>query len=306
MQHKNKQWFTITRPINFLGVKTIIQDIKELPKIYKVLLIIVGGVVTFLSFFDFNHLINSTTSPSFFTITNVLSTPKVYLGNIPKLVDALLYCLSGFASFTGILNVFLISLGKMSTYFWGLINAIIFGLFAFDFGYTGTAQLNLFFYIPFQFLGWYCWQRTLVFGQTTSVQAKKTTWWIVAPFVLGACAVLAVPWYYEIPAFHYAIVQSEYAYVNQLLPHLFDSLANSFAIIACLLMFLRIKEQWILWIILNVLQFSMFSGLTSLIAHQPVIININILIQTIFFIGNSVIGLMAWNNKTKSKLVFTI
>lgn len=84
---------------------------------------------------------------------NVLNTPKPYLDNMPKWIDATLYSLSGLVSFTGILNVFLISFGKMSNFFWGLINVTTFGLFAFDFGYTGDAQLNLFFYLPFQFIG---------------------------------------------------------------------------------------------------------------------------------------------------------
>ena len=39
--------------------------------------------------------------------------------------------LSGGASFTGALCVVLITKGKFSSYFWGLINTSLYGLFAF-------------------------------------------------------------------------------------------------------------------------------------------------------------------------------
>ncbi|WP_338964246.1 MULTISPECIES: nicotinamide riboside transporter PnuC [unclassified Spiroplasma] len=304
MKNKQQKWFIITRPINFLGVKTIWKDIKEIPKSFKILLICLGIIVTLLSFFDFNHFIDPYNNPSFFSIVNVLNTPKPYLGNMQKWIDATLYSLSGLVSFTGILNVFLISFGKMSNFFWGLINVTTFGLFAFDFGYTGDAQLNLFFYLPFQFIGWYIWQKTLVFEQNPSLNIRTSKWWIITPIALSACAILTIAWYYEIPAFHYAVVKQDYAYLYQPVPHLFDSITNGIAIIASILMFLRLKEQWILWLISNILQFSMFAEVNSVGGNHPISININMLIQMSFFIVNTIIGFLIWSgylNKEKAE-----
>ncbi|AXF96842.1 nicotinamide riboside transporter PnuC [Spiroplasma phoeniceum] len=300
---EQQKWFIITKPINFLGIKTIGKDIKELPKTFKILLICIGIIVTFLSFFDFNHFIDANHNPSFFSIVNILNTPKPYLGNIPKWIDATLYSLSGLVSFTSILNVVLISFGKMSNYFWGLISVTTFGLFSFGFGYTGYAQLNLFFYLPFQFIGWYTWQKTFIFEQDSSLNIRNSKWLIILPISLGICAILAIAWYYEIPAFHYALVKTDYAYLNQPIAHIFDSTINSIAIIASILMFLRLKEQWILWLISNILQFAMFVGVNSIGANYPITININMLIQTSFFIANSIIGFLVWGgylNKIKS------
>ncbi len=53
MKNEQQKWFIITKPINFLGIKTIGKDIKELPKTFKILLICIGIIVTFLYFFWF-------------------------------------------------------------------------------------------------------------------------------------------------------------------------------------------------------------------------------------------------------------
>ncbi|UNF62599.1 MULTISPECIES: nicotinamide mononucleotide transporter [Spiroplasma] len=93
----------------------------------------------------------------------------------------------------------------------------------------------------------------MVFEQNSSLNIRTSKWWIITPIVLSACAILTIAWYYEIPAFHYAVVKQDYAYLYQSVPHLFDSITNSIAIIASILMFLRLKEQWILWLISNIL-----------------------------------------------------
>lgn len=305
MKNKQKKWFFITKPINFLGIKTIIKDIKELPKIFKIILISIGIIVIFLSFFDFNHFIDPNKNPSFISIINILNINKPYLGNIPKWIDAIIYSLSGLVSFTGILNVVLISFGKMSNYFWGLIGVILSCFFSFSFGYSGYAQLNLFFYLPFQFIGWYIWQKTFIFKKNSSLNIRNSKWWIVLIFSLVICLLLTFFWYYEIPIFHYALVKTNYAYLNQPIIHIFDSIINSIAIIASILMFLRLKEQWILWLILNIFQFIMFAGISNIGKNFPIIININMLIQTIFFIANTIFGFLIWSgylNKIKLKL----
>jgi hypothetical protein len=57
-------------------------------------------------------------------------------------------CLSGATAFTGAMCVVLTTKGRLSCYFWGFINVITYGLFAFAYGYAGDAQLNIFFFLP--------------------------------------------------------------------------------------------------------------------------------------------------------------
>ena len=50
----------------------------------------------------------------------------------------------------GVVCVVLVTKGKVSNFFWGAINSLLYGLFAYAYGYAGDAQLNLFYYLPLQ------------------------------------------------------------------------------------------------------------------------------------------------------------
>lgn len=43
-------------------------------------------------------------------------------------------CLSGAAAFTGVLSVVLTTKGKITAFFWGIINSLLYGLFAYAYG----------------------------------------------------------------------------------------------------------------------------------------------------------------------------
>ncbi|WP_253301382.1 nicotinamide mononucleotide transporter [Spiroplasma endosymbiont of Phyllotreta cruciferae] len=95
--------------------------------------------------------------------------------------------------------------------------------------------------------------------------------------------------------------------MHQPVPCIFDSITNSIAIIASIIMFLQLKEQWILWLISNILQFSMFAGVNSIGGNHPISININMLIQMSFFIVNTIIGFLIWSGYlNKEKSIITI
>lgn len=43
-------------------------------------------------------------------------------------------CLSGAAAFTGVLSVVLTTKGKITAFFWGIINSLLYGLFSYAYG----------------------------------------------------------------------------------------------------------------------------------------------------------------------------
>lgn len=106
--------------------------------------------------------------------------------------------LSGAASFTGAVSVVFAAKGKYSNYSFGIINATLYGLFAWYYGYGGDAQMNVLFFNVMQLIGMYTWQRNLNADKTAIVRSLKWWHWIIAVVVAVG---LSVAFYYEIPVF---------------------------------------------------------------------------------------------------------
>ena len=169
----------------------------------------------------------------------------------------ILLCLSGVAAFTNVLNVVLVIKGKISAYFWGIIGAILYGSFAFAYGYVGDAQLYILFFLPMQFIGMYTWSNEL--DQQATARIKSLTWIrriIVIVLIVG----LGVMFFYEIPAFARALTK-EYAFDNDLLPHILDASTNAVSFVAQFLLIFCYWEQYILWQCANIIGIFMYSGM---------------------------------------------
>ena len=290
--------FKKKKAINFLGVNNFFSDLKELPKIILYIMFALGIIFLFLTFFDFNHFINPKNNPSFFSIENVLANrSKLHLGNsIPNWVNVTLYCLSGVAAFTNTVNVFLVCFRKISNYTWGVFGAIFYGLFAFDFGYTGDAQLYIFIFLPFQFIGWGLWRNNMeTKDNITHIEVREHSGFGILFFGLIGIFILTVAWFYEIPVFHKALTNNTYAYQNQFVPHFFDSFTSAVGIVASIMMFMKLKEQWILWIVVNIISIAMFSGISG-IGTGNYTISVNQIIQLIILTFNAFIGYMIWGD----------
>ena len=168
----------------------------------------------------------------------------------------ILLCLSGVAAFTNVLNVVLVIRGKISSYFWGIIGAILYGAFAFAYGYVGDAQLYVLFFLPMQFVGIYIWSKELDNQSTTRVKSLNLIRWIL---VLVLCLGLGALFYYEIPAFS-KLLTSQYFFETMLVPHIFDAATNAISVVAQFLLIFCYWEQYILWFTVNIIAILMYSG----------------------------------------------
>ncbi|WP_342254523.1 nicotinamide riboside transporter PnuC [Spiroplasma endosymbiont of Zeiraphera isertana] len=194
-----------------------------------------------------NHFINPNLYPSVWTIVNRQAYHPW---------QQVLLFLNGIAAFTNVICIILISFGKISNFFWGFFAVSIYGCIALVWDYVGDMQLNLFFFLPFQFIGY-----------------------------------SSVFFYFEIPEFS-RVILGKYDFdgntFQQVLPHILDSLTNSLSIVAQILMLLRFREQWIFWIIVNIFQIAMYSG----VAHNR--LDVNLLLMWIVALGNSGFGFYQW------------
>lgn len=258
---------------------TITRDLKTIPFFAQVAIICLVLFVLWNTFFDFNHFLNP---------KNFSSVWKIVNNKGDEIWKQVLLTLNGIAGFTNIICIILISLGKISNYFWGFIAVSVYGLFAIAWDYVGDMQLNLFLFLPFQFIGYSLWKFNLDSRQDIISKRLNLKTGIVTIYF---AIVLTIFFYFEIPEFS-CIILGSYDFdgksLTKLLPHVLDSLTNGLSIVAQVLMLLRFREQLIFWIVVNVLQIAMYSG----VVHNT--IDINMLIMWIVALGNSSFGCYQW------------
>lgn len=210
---------------------------------------------------------------------------------------AILSGLSGVAGFTGVFCVFMVGKGKLSNYLWGALNALLYGAFAFSVGYTGDAILNIFYFLPIQFIGFFMWKENT---KNEVVKANKlkvkdlVVFSIITAILFGGFWLLIPAMDNELHKFVLKDSDYDYAFRYDYLPRIFDTLTNTFSIVAQLLMIKRYKEQWYLWIVINVLQISMYAGVNGWGLNIPMILMWGV------FLVNAIYSLINWIKMEKN------
>ena len=158
--------------------------------------------------------------------------------------DSPLGMISGIA---GILCVVLVSKGKISNYFFGLIFAYTYFYVAWRANFIGEMNSVLYIYLPAQFIGYFMWKANL--HQDTQgnklIEAKaltKSGWLIVISAMIIGTFLLTQA---------LTTVGGRSAGL--------DGLTTMITFTAQLLMILRYREQWLLWILLNVLSIKLWA-----------------------------------------------
>lgn len=195
------------------------------------------------------------------------------------------------ASISGIWCVILVAKGKLSSYFFGVINAITYGYVAHSYGLIGEAQLNWYFYLPLQVVGFVLWYYNskqseklgIEFKNGQEIQAKKLSfkkWLILIPSVLAS---------YFGYSYYLNDIGSNFAGL--------DALAVVLSVFAQILMMLRYTEQWLLWIVINVITVALWFFV--LLTHGGN--DWSMLALWIAFLVNSVYGYINWNKISRQE-----
>ncbi len=155
----------------------------------------------------------------------------------------------GFVSaISGILCVVLVAKGKIANYFFGIVQTLTYAYIAYTYQLYGEAMLNGLFFFPLQFVGLYLWNKHRKnpenAGHGEDVYAKSLTrgqWTILVPVIVVVSLVYA---------FFLSQIGAQQVRI--------DSVAVVISIFAQILMTLRYAEQWIMWIIVNVLTIALW------------------------------------------------
>ena len=144
------------------------------------------------------------------------------------------------AGIAGVISVVLCAKGKVTFYFIGFVQTITYLFLAWQNRFYGEVIENVF-YLVTMFWGIYVWKRNSVTNDdgTEDVAAKKftTKQWIAAAVTTAIATIITGYWLESIG--------SAQAYT--------DAATNVLAVFAQLLMVRRYREQWIWWIIIDLL-----------------------------------------------------
>lgn len=180
-----------------------------------------------------------------FEWTMILSVTifTIYFSVINESNSTLYLIIDAIAAISGIFCVVLCAKGKKSQYIWGLFNILGYVVIAFINKYYGEVMLNALYYLPSQFIGYYLWNKHTNQKQE-KVEGKKLNLKQSIIFLLIT----------TIGIFTYKILLDFLGGSVTLL----DSTSTVISVIANLLMILRYREQWLLWIIIDIITVIMW------------------------------------------------
>jgi len=146
-------------------------------------------------------------------------------------------------SLSGILCVGLIAIGRREGYLIGLYNSLSYSILAYSNGLFGEIYLNLLFFVPTGIIGYVMWSRHTRRDKT--VEMRQLGWpqrlmvaVICVAFTLGLGLLLGLN-------------------PRQNTPFI-DATTNVLSVVATFLMMWRYKEQWLLYILLNIVTIGMW------------------------------------------------
>jgi len=189
------------------------------------------------------------------------------------------------SSLTGMLCVVLVAKGKIANYYFGIVQCVTYAYISYTYSLYGEAMLNAFFYLPIQFIGIYLWSRNKVGastkGEEVEVNRMNSIQWLQF-FVL----VIVITGLYS---FLLAAIGGKQIHL--------DSLSVVLSIGAQFLMLKRYAEQWIIWIVVNVLSIALwFIALTTSDGG-----NYSMLVMWTAFLVNSIYGYVNWIKLSKAQ-----
>lgn len=177
----------------------------------------------------------------------------------------------------GVLCIFFTAKANISNFLFATVNTIVYAIYLVYWHIWGTAALEIFFYIPMNFISWYYWARHRDRVLTQKTKAKRLT--PVQNVVFG-CIILASGIFY-----HSILVRlgGEVAW--------FDAFSLSIGIAATILELLRYREQYVWWIVTDIVSVGMY------IAHFDAVY----LTKRSIYLIMAVIGLINWTGLNRTR-----
>ena len=181
---------------------------------------------------------------------------------------------------TGLLNAYFASEGKRINYILGLINYLLMGYVALKNNLHGIFFFYIFVFSPLQIKGFFTWKKNL--NKEGNVQAREFTFKnsiiITISCIIGSCIL---------------------GYILTLIPNqrlaFMDATSNCINLCGVILMILRFKESWWLWLINNIIDLLIW--IITTINHGEGAIMM--LFVSIGYLLINIYGVIRWNLEAK-------
>ena len=216
----------------------------------------------------------------YFLIIGIISINVIY-----SILSGEIDIIGSLAAISGVICVVLVAKGSMLNYIFGIINVSLYAYISYKALLYGDAVLNAFYYFPMQFIGWFSWTKRTQERDKSKVRAKRMSW--QQRLIWGVASAAAV-----------IIGGFILKYYNDPQPFK-DSATTVLSIIAMYLMVRTYMEQWFIWVVVNVISVIMWIIATMRgDAHAMLMI-----FMWIFYLANSVNGLITWNRMVKKEIM---
>lgn len=184
---------------------------------------------------------------------------------------------------TGVACVVCTGKGKLSAYFFGIINTLLYAIIAYQQKYYGEVMLNALYYFPMQFYGIYVWNRHMN-KETHEVEKRKME---PQKLVLMLAVVAAGTVVYGL------VLRG----MGGELPFV-DALSTVISVVAMVISIRMYMEQWLLWIIVDVVTVIMWA-----VAFIKGGDSIATLLMWIVYLGNAFIMFYKWKREADKAVV---
>ena len=233
-------------------LQNIIKSFKDL-KWYEIIMIIIMVIIASLAVIQAVIDPHSSTNPLWLTIINFIS------------------------AICGILCIFFCAKANISNFIFGTVNTIVYAIFLWYHKIYGTFALEVLFYLPINFISWYIWAKHRDEKLIEKTKAKKlnlTQNIITTLLILGGGII-----------YHQILVKigGNVAWL--------DAFTLSIGIIAVLLEMLRYKEQYIWWIITDIIAVAMY------IIHFDAVY----LTKKTIYLIMAIVGIINWTKLQKER-----
>lgn len=187
------------------------------------------------------------------------------------------------AALTGVWCVILTGKGKRSSFLFGTANVVFYAMISFQARYYGEVMLNILYYLPMNFVGWFAWKKHM--NEETGEVVKRRfprnrRVWV---YGLTAAAILL-----------YGLVLKA---LGGNLPYV-DSMSTVVSVTAQILSVKRLTEQWVLWIVVDVVTVVMW-GINFAQGGETVA---TLAMWSVYLI-NAVIMYIRWNREGRANEV---
>ena len=169
--------------------------------------------------------------------------------------------------------------GKLMAYAFGVVNVVLYAIISYKAKFYGEVMLNVLYYLPMQFYGFYVWSRNMD-SQTHEVKKRRMT---------GRGRLLL--------ALVIAAATAAYGFLLRALggtlPFV-DSLSTVVSIFAMIISIRMYMEQWMLWLVVNIVSTAMWAVSFSRGGDS-----VATLAMWALYIANSVIMHIKWSRESR-------